>query len=330
MTTPSPAPATAPKAAPTPIRQNRMTLDAITTGRKLNQPERIVLYGLDGVGKSTFGAHAPKPIFLGAEDGTGYLDVARFPLAESWEDVVDAIRTLADNETPYKTLVVDTVDWVEPLIWRHICIREKATSIEEVGGGYGRGHEAARELWRIFLSGLEKLQRVRSMGVILLAHCQQKTFKNPEGPDFDRYSLKLNDKAAALLREWSDHVLFATFETLTTEQKKRVRGVSTGARLMHTVRTAAFDAKHRGEMPDVLPFSWDEFEAAVKAQKSADPVALVAEIERKAKELGGKLEEETLKAIGRAAGDASKLSQLNIWLNGKLAEKAEKENSNAG
>lgn len=317
----------APKPAPVqaPTRINRMTLQAIAKGRKRG-PFRILIHGVDGVGKSTFGADAPNPIFLGSEDGTDHLDVARFPVPQSWDDVLDAIRTLAAEPSTYKTLVIDSLDWTEPLLWKSICARQGVASIEDVGGGYGKGYQAALDEWRVLIAALERLQRDRGMHVLLIAHSFIKPFKNPEGEDYDRYIIKLNEKAAALAREWCGGVYFANYETFAVKDKaKRVRGVSTGARLIYTQRTAAYDAKDRYELPESLPLSWGEFAAAVERGQSADPVALKEEIQRKAKLLGAEMEKATLDSLGRVGDDGSKLAQLNSWVNAKVAEKAEKE-----
>jgi hypothetical protein len=304
-----------------------MTLASISKG-KTTAPYRILLHGVDGVGKTTFGANAPSPVFIGTEDGTDHLDVARFPCPESWEDLLDAVKSLSDAQSPYRTLVIDTLDWAEPLLWRSVCEREKVHSIEEVGGGYGKGYVAALDGWRVFLAALERMQRERGVNVILLAHSLIKPFKNPEGDDFDRYVLKLNDKAAGLIREWCKGVYFANYETFAIKDKaKRIRGVSTGARLLYTQRTAAYDAKDRYGLPEQLPLSWDEFDAAAKSGNPADPTALTAEIKRKLELLGGELEKSALLALDRAGGVATKLAQLNDWANAKLAEKGEQQHA---
>jgi hypothetical protein len=316
-----------PTPTPAPIRANRMTLASVKSGRMAG-PYRLLIHGVDGVGKSTFGAAAPAPIFLGTEDGTDHLDVARFPAPQSWDDVLDALRSLTDTESTYRTLVVDTLDWAEPMVWQHLCAKHKVESIEDVGGGYGKGYTAAIDEWRVFLAALERLQRERGMNVILLAHSFIKPFKNPEGDDFDRYILKMNAHAASVVREWCKGVYFANYETYAVKDKaKRVRGVSSGARLLYTQRTAAYDAKDRYGLPESLSLSWEEFDTAAKSGKPADPTTLKEEIARKAKELGGELEKSTLESLARVDSDATKLSHLNSWVNAKVAEKAEKEQS---
>lgn len=316
----------APQQQQQPPSPTRMSLDRLIRGR-IESPLKVLLYGQEGVGKSTFGASAPNPIILGAEQGTEQLDVTRFPAPQSWQDVLDAVRVLTLEQHDFRTLVIDTVDWVEPILWAHMIKRdgpkfkEGLSSIEDYG--YGKGYNAALDDWRILLAGLERLRQTKGMHVVLLAHSWIKTFKNPEGEDYDRYELKIHNKAGGLLKEWVDDVLFARFEevALKDAKTKRVRGVSTGARVIRVERTAAYDAKNRHSLPDPLPLSWAEYEAAVRAGRVADPAAMREEIQRKAKELGGEIEKATAELLTKAGDDAQKLAILNNRLNAKLADK---------
>lgn len=308
-----------PKAAAPP---SRMTLASITKGRQ-ERPIRALLYGVEGVGKSSWAANAPAPIFLAAEEGTGHLDVQRFPAPQDLEEVYAALATLATSNHDFRTLVVDTLDWLEPLVWAHICQRDGYKNIEDYG--YGKGYVAALDEWRRFLAAVEKLRAAKSMHVIFLAHSLIRPFKNPAGEDYDRWELKLHAKAGGLLKEWSDVVLFANHEELAVKdgRTKRVRGVSTGARLLYTTRSAAYDAKNRYDLPEQLPLSWDDFYQAVRAHRPADPAALAAECARKAKELGGAHEAGALDWIKKHDGNAAQLAKLNDRLNALLAERVE-------
>lgn len=287
---------------------------------KKQKPWRMLVYGVEGVGKSTLAAATPAPLFIG-EDGVNHLDAARLPV-ESWVQLRAAINALATEQHEYKTLVLDTVDWAEPLNWEFICARDKEKSVESYG--YGKGYVVALDEWRALLTDLERLQRDRGVNVMLLGHCQQKTFKNPEGPDFDRYELKLNLKAGGLLKEWCDAVLFANHEQYakTDDRTKRVRGVSTGARWLHTERTAAYDAKNRFSLPEALPLAWADLEAAM-VSSAVDVKELLKQIGEKAEKLGGEDKKKAEAAITRANGDAVKLSQLNTWCNAQLILKAQ-------
>ena len=296
---------------------SRMTLAGLVKGRQ-TKPVRVLLYGVEGVGKSTFGSEAPRPIFIGAEDGTAHLDVERFPMPQTWTEVLDAIRVLTVETHEYRSLVLDTLDWAEPLLWAHICARDGEMNIESYG--YGKGYQAALDEWRIFLAALERMREANGMHVVLLAHSWIKPFKNPQGPDFDRYEMKLNAKAGGLLKEWADVVLFANHEIAAAmdEKTKRFKGVSTDARLVYTTRTHAYDAKNRYDLPARMPLDWETFFAAVQAHKPADPAQLVEAVKANAEKLDAESKAKVLAALERANGDAAKLAQLNTWINGKL------------
>lgn len=301
---------------------SRMLLANVKKGR-IASPLKILLYGPEGIGKSTFGAAAPGAVFLGAEEGTHQLDIARLPRPETFEDVLELVRALTFEAHDYQSLVTDTLDWLEPMIWRYLCKKDGVEYIEQYGEGYGKGYTAAVDEWRRLISALESLQSAKGMHVVLLAHSQIKTFKNPEGEDYDRYQLKMNEKAAGLLKEWCDAVLFAKYETYAkADKRKRVRGVDTGARVIFTERRAAFDAKNRYSLPEQLPLSWPDFAAAVEAGKVAEPATLKEEIQRKAKELGGELEKVILDTLAKAGNDAANLALINNRCNARLAEKA--------
>lgn len=284
------------------------------------KPPRLLIAGTEGVGKSTFAAGAPSPVFLGPEDGTGQLEVARFPLPESWSDVLDALREL-DGDHAYKTIVLDTIDWLEPLAWKHVCEQAGVASIEDLG--YGKGYVKALDEWRIMLSLLERL-RARGMTSILLAHTHIKPFKNPDGDDYDRYELKLNIKASGLLKEWCDAVLFAAYETIvkTDQRTKRTRGIDTGARFLHTTRQASYDAKNRYNLPAAIPLAWDDLAAALNARRPAAPSDLRQAITDNAASLDPELKDKALAALERAGDDAAKLAQLNDWVNGQTKRSA--------
>lgn len=217
------------------------------------KPVRLVIYGPEGSGKTTLASQAPAPIFLGAEDGFGMLDVPRLE-PRTWPGLLDALEELTREEHPYKTIVFDSLDHLEPLLWAHVCAAEGAKSIEKVGGGFGKGYTEALNQWRGLLARCDAA-RARGLGIICIAHAQLKTVKNPEGPDYDRYGLKINEKAAALFREWSDAVLFLRFEDVV-EKESRVatKGkASGGQRVIYTERTPAYDAKNRfGMEPAIL------------------------------------------------------------------------------
>ncbi len=305
----------------------RMSLSRVTTGR-VRAPLRELLYGPEGIGKSTFGADSEAPIVIGPEEGTNQFDIARFPQPERFEDVLEAIRTLGTEEHPYKTLIVDTLDWIEPLIWEHCCIKADVAHIEEIGGGYGKGYAYALDSWRELISHLERLQQKKGMHILLLAHAQIKTFKNPEGDDYDRYSLKLHEKAAGLVKEWCHSVLFANHEVQVKKtSKKASKGKGTsGARWIHTVRTAAYDAKTRYQIPARLPLSFHEFSRASQGPDAGEIKKLKSLIAASIAKLADPKIATTAKdATARAGDDPKKLIQLEEWVAAKLELQADEQ-----
>lgn len=264
------------RGAPPPPRQKRMTLAAVSAGIA-REPERLLIYGTGGIGKTTFLAEMDRPIFIDTQAGTKRLDVARFPTPQAWQDVLDALDALATDQHPYRTVAVDLLDDVEQLIWSRICQRDGKENIEAYG--YGKGYRVALVEWRTFMAKLERLRSEKQMQVALAAHVIVQSFKNPEGEDYDRYQLQVDKLASGLLRGWCDNVLFARQQVGTkTDKKQRTRGVSSGARVIHTVETAAYYAKNRDNLPDTLPLDYASYAEAVEAAAPADPKALLEEI----------------------------------------------------
>ena len=302
----------------TPLRQPRMTLASIVrTGR--SDPMRILVHGVEKVGKTTFGASAPSPIFICPEDGIPPClgAVPHYPAPEdgwTWQDVHDAIRALTTGQHDFKTLIIDTVDWLEPILWRDVCEKARVDTLEEVGGGYGKGYTAAVDGWRCFLADMEQLRRARGMHIVLLAHSWIKMFKDPESEGWDRYVLKINDKAAGVLKEWVDAVLFAKYEESANKdaRTKRVRGISSGERVLLTTRAAAYDAGNRYNLPDRLPLDWAAFDEATKAGRPADPAELRAAISESLSTLASADLSLKVNAAVIAAGDnAGELARIN-------------------
>jgi hypothetical protein len=233
----------------------------ITKG-KTTAPRRVLLYGVQGVGKSNWGAQAPGAVFLPTEDGLDDIEASKLPLATSYAGFMESLGSLYTETHDFKTLVVDSLDWLEQLIWQEVCGTRRISSIEDVG--YGKGYILAVDTWRKVLEGLAALRQERGMMIILLAHAKIETFKNPEGDDFDRYQPRLHKFAAAVLQEWVDEVLFATYQTYTKAQptgfgQVKAKGVGSGARIMRTTERPSHQAKNRLGLPDELPFSWEAY-----------------------------------------------------------------------
>lgn len=237
-------------------------LSSIKRGPDL-KPPRVFLYSVEGIGKSTFGASAPNPIFIQTEDGLAGLDVARFPLATSIGEVRQAIATLLESEHDFETVVLDSADWLEQIIVKEIESTHDAKDL-----AYGKGAIKQAEVWRDLLDGFNALRTERGMSVILIGHCHIKRFDSPETEPYDRYMPKLQERSSALVREWCDALLFANYRTVvkTTEvgfKKEVSRGITNGERLLYTSEKPAYMAKNRYALPDSLPLSWSALSNAI-------------------------------------------------------------------
>jgi len=256
----------------------------VTAGNKL--PSRVVLHGVEGVGKTSFAASAPKPYVLMARGETGLetlIDSGRVsetphaPEIESWDETRDIIESLHKEDHPYRTLVLDTLNGFERLCHEHVC--------ETMFGGkwgrdgftaYMQGYDASLTPWREFLSSLDALRAERKMAIIALCHTKVSTFKNPEGADYDRYQPDIHHKSWALTHRWADIVLFANFYTVIADEQTSGKGPSKGKgrggseRVMFAERTAAFDAKNRHGLPSEVSMgatgaeAWANFLEAMK------------------------------------------------------------------
>jgi len=240
-------------------------LQTITTGKR-PRPRRTVLYGTHGIGKSTWASEWPAPLFLPTEDGIDDLSVARVDTITEAITVMQATLELsgenADHE--FKTIVLDSADWLERLIWRDIVKEQNKSTVTTIDDiGYGKGHTATAERFAQVLRGFNQC-RSAGMHVVIIAHCEIKRFESPEGDSYDRYVPKLHRQSAALLQEWADEVLFATYKTYTRQQdegfgRKRTIGVGGDERVLRTVERPGYLAKNRLGLPDELPLDFEVY-----------------------------------------------------------------------
>ena len=232
-------------------------------------PLKIVVHGQEGVGKTTLASQAPAPIFIAPEKGFGLLGSHRLS-PENWLDAIELLRMIRAEGKEYKTVVLDTADWMEALCWEHLCKINHVDSIEKVGGGYGKGYTAAYEQFRLMFSEFDQLQE-QGKHVIILAHSAIRPFNPPEGTPYDRYAMKLNKQVAGLLAEWADVLLFARFKTFTSKERGAKKAYATGGqeREMRTSHDALFDAKNRFGLPETLPLDWDSFWSAYQESLKA-------------------------------------------------------------
>jgi hypothetical protein len=200
---------------------------AISRGKQ-SRPPRILAYGTEGIGKSTFAAGAPKPIFIPTEAGLDEIDADKFPLARSFQEVLDNLDTLIVEKHDYESVWIDTADWTEAMIHRQICENENKASMELCSGGFGKAYGVALAGWWEVLKRLDQLRDRRNMITGLLAHAAVSRFEDPDqSVSYDRYTLKLNDSkkfsSSALLTEWADAVMFCTFKVLVKTENKESR-----------------------------------------------------------------------------------------------------------
>lgn len=244
------------------------------------RPPRIVIYGPHGIGKNTFLSGAPKPVLINIEDGhpTG-TPIEAFPQAKTFQDVMDAIGVLYSEDHDFETAGVDSLDWLEPLVWAEAIRRNNETNPSETwvsieSAGYGKGYIAALDVWRDYFEAIDALRNDKGMAIIQTAHAEVKRFDSPQTEPYDRYQIKLHKAASALAQEHADMVLFANFKTSVTKadagfNKKVSRGVGAGQRVMYTEERPAFLAKNRHRLPAELPLDWDALAAAMSSASTA-------------------------------------------------------------
>lgn len=229
---------------------------------KRNSPRRIVLYGTPGIGKTTWASMAPSPIFIQTEDGCDDIDAEAFPICESLTDFYQSVGALATGEHDYKTLAIDSADWLEKQIERHICQEAEKDTIADLG--FGKGYKRLAVEWEEILHKLKQLATLRSMHIILIAHSKVERFECPINGGYDRYSLNLDKRTAPLLKEWATEVLFANYKTYVSKEdtgfgKERTRAMGTGERVIHTAERPTHMAKSRLNLPEPLPLDFREF-----------------------------------------------------------------------
>lgn len=237
----------------------------VHVGKRIS-PRRIMLYGVEGIGKSTFASMAPAPIFIKTEEGVNNIDCHSMPaderVCESLDEFRYYVQLLRTEPHDYKTLAIDTADWLEKLVHADVCRAKNCESIESID--YGKGYAFALVQWSEIRTALDALRVERGMNVILLSHAKIEKFASPEADTYDRYSPDLQKLASAMLREWCDEVLFATYKvyTKTSDEgfnRKRNQGIGIGERVLKTTARPAYQAKNRLDLPDELPLNWDAF-----------------------------------------------------------------------
>lgn len=246
---------------------------------KIPGAKKVVVYGPEGIGKSTFASRFPDPLFIDTEGSTKYMDVARTPDPSSWMMLKEQIDYVISHPDICKTLIIDTIDWAEQLCVEDICSKHHKGGIEDFG--YGNGYVYVREEFGRFLNRLSDVIKV-GINVVLTAHAQMRKFEQPdEMGAYDRWELKLGKKTSSqtspLVKEWADMLLFANYKTysVAVDDKGKKHKAQGGKRVIYTQHHPCWDAKNRYNLPDEAPFDYEVIAAVIEEEYSAAPVAQV-------------------------------------------------------
>ncbi len=219
-------------------------------------PVRVNVQGVDGIGKSTFGADEPSSIFIQAEDGLKFIDnVARFPVIESWNQLLTQVKTLIEEPHDYKSVVLDTTDAASKFGEEYVCETNGWNGPQDKQAGYGAFYVAEENAWRKLLQGLNICFEERGMNVILLSHVGDKTIVDPTVGEYHAFQMRSNKKINSLIKDWVDFNLFADYDKSVNDGKPK----SHGNRILYTKYAMGFEAKSRLTIPPQLPLEWDAF-----------------------------------------------------------------------
>lgn len=244
---------------------------------KIQIAKKVIIYGPEGIGKSTFASRFPSPLFIDTEGSTNNMDVARLPYPSSWTMLLQEIEHVAKTPGICRTLVIDTIDWAEQMCMEHICAQYHKSGIEDFG--YGNGYVYTKEEFGRFLNRLTDVINA-GIHVVLTAHAQIRKFEQPdELGAYDRYELKLGKKTSSqtspLIKEWADMLLFANYKTfsVSVDDKGKKHKAQGGTRVMFTTHHPCWDAKNRFDLPEELPFAYSEIAHVIEpaVSNTTDP-----------------------------------------------------------
>ena len=240
----------------------------ITKG-KIHRAQKVVIYGPEGIGKSSLAANFPDPVIIDTEGGTAHMDVRRIDKPRSWEELLSIVKEVAATPGICKTLVLDTADWAEQLITTYLCAKYKQNSIESFG--YGKGYTYMAEEFSRLLSAFD-LVIGSGIHVVITAHAKMRKFEQPdEMGAYDRWEMKLSKQTAPLLKEWCDMLLFCNYQTFVVTSENDTKKAQGGKRVIYTAHHPAWDAKSRIELPEVIDLDYSRIAFAFEPKKT-DPL----------------------------------------------------------
>jgi len=242
-------------------------LKTIEKKGKRTKPRRTLLYGTHGIGKSTFGSCMPKPIIINLEDGLDDIECQATPVIGDLGEFLSWIGELYEGKHGFETLVVDTLDFLERLVWKDVCETGGKKVIDDFG--FGKGYKHALKIWSDILEGLDALRNKRNMSIMMLAHSAMERYENPETEPYDRYGPRLHKGASQLIQQWVDECLFATYKVYTIKDegkfgKERHRGAGGDERVIRTVERASHLAKNRLSLPPEIALAWTAYNEHLK------------------------------------------------------------------
>lgn len=240
----------------------------ITRG-KVESAKKVVIYGPEGIGKSTLASQFPDAVFIDTEGSTKELDVARYPAPMSWNDIITDVEDTA-AEAPCKTLIIDTADWAEQFCIKAVCQKNGVGGVEDFG--YGKGYVYVSETFAELLRACDKCIEA-GINVVFTAHAMMRKFEQPdEMGAYDRWEMKLSKKVAPLLKEWADMVLFCNYKTdVITDQNTKSKKATGGRRVVYTSHHPCWDAKNRYGLPDQMEMSFDGIAHLFTNTKQPEP-----------------------------------------------------------
>ena len=237
----------------------------IEKGKK-ELPVKGIVYGVEGIGKTTFASKFPRPLIIDVENGSWQMNVDRI-CPQTYAEFKAIVKELSANSQGYQTLVIDSADWLEKMMIQHICQGANIDSIEKYEKGYGKGWNKLCEDWGSLLDALDRLRTKNGVNLLFIGHSKIKRYEPADDSAYDRYTLNMSEKTCELLKKWSDLTLFVKYDTYTVEENGKIKVKGGGKRVMHTSFHPCWDAKNRYGLPEKLDLDFSKIAHIIPAGK---------------------------------------------------------------